>query len=179
MNVSQICKLFSTNIEWFNPVLQCFQEVYEELGHGLNESLYQKAIGKALDEKKIKHDAERTIPQFYKKEYIGTGRLDFCINNQGIIETKALKTEPRDEDIRQLHNYLLQTSHKLGICVNFPKHYQSNLTVLVIFHSSLLTSADTISTVEDASWSSFVIRIKSIPREHHKIKSLGICTISI
>jgi hypothetical protein len=57
-----------------------------------------------------------------KQFKVGVGRCDIMIENQGILEIKAQKTpELREEDIRQLQNYLIHSNLKIGVCVNFTK----------------------------------------------------------
>lgn len=157
------------SFKWFEPLKMIFKTVYEELGHGLNESLYQRAICELLLENKIDCKMEAKIDQRFLDKTIGSGYLDILVNNEAIIEIKSIKSELRDEDIRQLHNYLLQTGLVVGICVNFPRVYRSTLEIVILFNSKLVNPS-----VHPSTWYSLVSRVPTVQKDCHKIKSLGI-----
>ena len=177
--VSKICEsLFAT--EWFGVVLKCYREVYQELGHGHCEKKYQKAFSKALNDQKIKHEREVEVPMFYKGECIGKGMLDFLVNDEVIIEMKTLASDPRTEDIRQLQNYLIHSPCKIGFCINFPKNYQESLTVVVIISSQCIYffKGEVVTPPHPEEWYIFNMKMEAVPLPRHKLKSLGLLTIS-
>lgn len=94
-------------------------EVHNELGPGLNEYLYQEGLAMEFDSNNILYDKELSFHPTYKgKKMEGTYRLDFLIDGDIIIESKAV-SELTDIHRSQLFNYLRLTRCPAGILVNF------------------------------------------------------------
>jgi GxxExxY protein len=66
-----------------------FFEVYNELGPGLSEKIYQKAIVQELENQKILYQIEKVIVVKYKDIKVGQQRLDLIIDGKIIVEVKA------------------------------------------------------------------------------------------
>ena len=99
----------------------CF-EVYNEMGCGFVEPVYQECLEMELDLRVIpfRPQAElelsykgRRLEQKYKPDFICFGKI--------ILEIKAV-SQLADEHRAQVHNYLKATGYKLGLLVNFG-HY--------------------------------------------------------
>ena len=84
-----------------------------------------------------------------------------------------MKTELTEDHLRQIHNYLNQTNIKFGILVNFPKSYQTTLSIVIIFHN------EEKETPEKTPWKSFTFRLPAVPNIKHKLEFLGKTLISI
>ncbi len=93
-------------------------EVYNEMGRGLEEALYQEAMEIEMSERGIPFEREKVLHAYYKgremkKKYIA----DFY--SQGvIIEFKSASSITQDHRA-QLFNYLRLTKLKMGLLVNF------------------------------------------------------------
>lgn len=96
----------------------CFYEVYNTLGYGHKEGVYQKALEKELKDCEICYEREKSIEVLYKGQGTGFYRPDFLVDNKVIVEVKALKYLP-SKLTKQLINYLKTTGYKLGFMVNF------------------------------------------------------------
>lgn len=96
----------------------CFYTVYNTLGFGHKELIYQRALEEELTKKAISHIREKSLPLFYNSKKIGEYRPDFVINDKIIVEIKALEFLPK-KLITQLVYYLKGTDYKLGYLVNF------------------------------------------------------------
>ncbi len=95
-----------------------FFEVYNELGPGLSEIVYQRAIVKELVESEIPFKEEVRVIIKYKEEKIGLQKIDLLIDNKVIVEIKATeKMHPLFE--MQTRAYLKATGYKLALLVNF------------------------------------------------------------
>ncbi len=99
----------------------CF-EVYQTLGRGFLESVYQECLEIELSDRGISFVPqrelhivykERTLKQFYK--------ADFVCYDKIIVEVKAI-SQLVDEHRAQTFNYLKATQMRLGILVNFGAH---------------------------------------------------------
>jgi GxxExxY protein len=93
-------------------------DVFNELGPGLSEKYYQKAINIALKLGGLKNKEQVYIPLSYKEIKIGNYYLDFLIEDKIILEIKK-GNYFRRQNISQVFQYLKETNLKLGILANF------------------------------------------------------------
>lgn len=95
-----------------------FFEVYNQLGPGLPEKIYQRSIIQELKIQKIFYETEKVILVKYKDVKVGQQRLDLVIENKIIIEIKATDNmHPLFE--KQTLAYLKASGYKLALLVNF------------------------------------------------------------
>lgn len=94
-------------------------KVYNELGPGLLESVYETVLMYELQKQELKVQRQVPLPVIYEETKLELGfRLDLLINNKVIIEIKSV------ENIAEVHHkqvltYLKLSGLKLGILVNF------------------------------------------------------------
>ncbi|MCB0479963.1 MAG: GxxExxY protein [Flavobacteriales bacterium] len=94
-------------------------DVYNELGPGLLESVYQSALLFELIERGLNVKSEVPLPVVYKEKKLELGyRLDLLVNDLVIIEIKSVEMLMNVHH-KQLLTYLKLTGLKLGILVNF------------------------------------------------------------
>jgi len=97
-------------------------EVYQEMGAGFLESVYQECLEMEMNQKNIPYVAQPKLKLFYKNQKLHQHYIpDFICYNKIIVEIKAVKNL-LDEHRAQLHNYLKATGLQLGFLVNFG-HY--------------------------------------------------------
>jgi len=110
------------NLEFLNKVtakiISCAIEVHRVLGPGLLESVYEKALCYEFDLKNIQYQNQVFVPVIYKQKSVGDFRIDLLVENEVIVELKAVD---RIEAVfkAQLLSYLKVTSKKLGLLINF------------------------------------------------------------
>ena len=93
-------------------------EVYNELGFGMEEPIYQEAMAMELDERGIPYIREKILNTYYKgKQMKKTYVADF-FSQDVIIEFKSV-SQIIPEHRSQLFNYLRITKLKYGIIVNY------------------------------------------------------------
>ena len=95
-------------------------EVHRALGPGFLENIYEQALKVELAEHDIHYDSQKDIKIKYLRVEVGLHRLDLLIENQIIIELKAVK-ELTDIHFAQLRSYLKATGLKVGLLFNFAK----------------------------------------------------------
>ena len=95
--------------------------VYNGLGYGHKEQVYQKALAKEFEIENIDYKQEESLTVLYKNEMVGKYRPDFIVKNKVIVEIKAVEFVPKNYEA-QLINYLKTTGYKLGLLVNFGGH---------------------------------------------------------
>ena len=94
-------------------------EVYNQLGPGLLESVYEAALMKEFELIGLKAMNQLTLPVTYKQHNIELGfRIDILVENKVIIEIKSVKTL-EDVHKKQLLTYLKLSQIEIGILVNF------------------------------------------------------------
>lgn len=94
-------------------------DVYNELGPGLFESVYQVALMIELIDRGLDVRKEVNLPVDYKETRVDLGfRLDLLVENKVIIELKSVEKLMKVHH-KQLLTYLKLTDLKLGILVNF------------------------------------------------------------
>jgi len=94
-------------------------EVHRHLGPGLLESTYERCLAQELDLRKISYVRQKLCPIHYKGILLEDSyRIDFLIENQIIIEVKAIDNfSPVHE--AQLLTYLRFLELKNGLLLNF------------------------------------------------------------
>ena len=109
------------NSETEATVLEVANEVYAELRGGHDESVYQQAMAYEFRLRKISYKVEATAEVLYKKQRVGTRRLDFVVvaENDLVIELKA-KDKIGPKDCAQLRAYLRTVGQQSGLLINFP-----------------------------------------------------------
>ena len=93
-------------------------EVYNTLGHGHKEDIYQKSLAKEFEKRQIPFEREVSLQVKYKDEKVGNYRPDFVIDGKIIIELKAVDFMPKSHE-EQLIHYLKTTGFEIGLLVNF------------------------------------------------------------
>lgn len=93
-------------------------EVHRELGTGLLESIYEKALCYELDLQGISYKRQEPVDLFYKGSKLSGFRVDLLIENEVVLELKAVMVAP-DSVISQTISYLKATNLKRGLIINF------------------------------------------------------------
>ncbi len=95
-------------------------KVHRELGPGFLESIYEEALKVEFSEQGLHFHSQKEIKIEYLGVEVGTHRLDLIVENEIIVELKAVK-ELGDIHFVQLRSYLKATSLKVGLLLNFSK----------------------------------------------------------
>lgn len=99
-------------------IRKAFFNVYNELGYGHKEQIYQKALIKEFTELNLPFKKEVGLNVYYKENVVGKYRPDFVVDDKIIIEIKAVDFMPRAFESQLIH-YLKSTRFELGMLVNF------------------------------------------------------------
>lgn len=99
-------------------ILRSFYEVYNELGDGFLESVYENALYIALTGYGLCVERQKDISVFFRGNNIGDFKTDLIVNEKVIVELKAVRAlDPAHE--AQLINYLKATNIEVGLILNF------------------------------------------------------------
>ena len=99
-------------------LLDCFFEVYHELGGGFLESVYANALAIALAQARVSFSREHAVPVFFRGETVGVYKADFVVAGEVIVELKAARSID-SVHLAQLVNYLRGSTLELGYILNF------------------------------------------------------------
>lgn len=99
-------------------VLAAFYDVYNELGFGFLEQVYQNALYKELGCRGLLCNALYPIDVIYKGDVVGKYIADIIVEGKVILELKAVK-ELSEAHEMQLQNYLKATEIEVGLLLNF------------------------------------------------------------
>ena len=103
------------------------QDIYDKLGSGFEEVVYQKAFEVALRLRGIPYEAQRVVPIFYQGFYVGEGKPDLIVGRNEermVVELKAVESVGHKERM-QIENYLRVLDLPRGLLINFPQPTKS------------------------------------------------------
>ena len=106
--------------ELTDGILKTFYEVYNELGYGFLEKVYQNSMYIELKKKGYKVEAQSKIKVYYKETEVGEYYADLMVENLVILELKAVDYIVKDFE-NQILNYLRSTDCEVGLLLNFGK----------------------------------------------------------
>ena len=115
-NSTYVCRMS----EFANLVQDLSKQVWSELGPGYSERVYHNAMEVMLRNSGVKYETERIIPIPFKGHIIGNLRADIVVNDELILELKAIRTI-KSENAVQAENYIRLTGIPHAIVVNFPQ----------------------------------------------------------
>ncbi|MBN1465238.1 GxxExxY protein [candidate division KSB1 bacterium] len=110
----------NTNIhdELTYKIIGCAMKVHNALGNGFQEVIYQRSLAIEFKKQNLGFVREQEIPIYYEEFEVGTRRMDFLIENQVMVEIKAL-TQLEDVHLVQGLNYLTAYNLETGLLINF------------------------------------------------------------
>ena len=107
-------------------------KVYNNLGHGFLEAVYQEALEIELQRQGIPYEREKVLKiQYDGVELKQTYKADFVCFGKIIVELKAVSALD-DAHRSQVYNYLHATGHQLGLLLNFGRPDKLEHEIIVI-----------------------------------------------
>jgi len=104
-------------------IINAFYDVYNELGYGFAEKVYENAMVIELRSRGFEVAPQSPITVYFKGNIVGDYYADFVVNGCVIVELKAAETMT-SAHITQLQNYLKATGIYVGLLLNFGKKPQ-------------------------------------------------------
>ena len=97
-------------------------DVYNTLGPGLLESVYEEALCFELEQRGLKVERQKQVPIVYKGNTLKTDlRLDLLVEDRIIIELKSVE-ELKKVFFKQTKTYLKLANRHVGLLVNFGEY---------------------------------------------------------
>jgi GxxExxY protein len=109
--------------ELSGKIIRAYFNVYNELGHGFLERVYERAMVIELGKMGLRCIAQHPIAVFYDGHPVGEYFADLLVEDSIIVELKAVE-ELSTAHEAQLINYLRATRIEVGLLRNFGKKPQ-------------------------------------------------------
>ena len=106
--------------ETTNLIIKCFYKVYNALGYGFLEKVYENAMFIELRKCGLFVEKQKQIKVFYENQQVGDYYADLIVSEFIIIEIKAAEALCEEHEF-QLINYLKATEIEVGLLINFGK----------------------------------------------------------
>ena len=103
-----------------SKVMKAFFKVYNSLGFGFLERVYENAMFIELNNMGLNVEKQKRLVVYYENQQIGNYFADFLIEEKVIIELKAVERLVEEHEL-QIINYLRATDLEVGLILNFGK----------------------------------------------------------
>ena len=104
-------------------IIESFYKVYNQLGYGFLEKVYENALLKELRKQELKCTPQLPIKVYYDDTVVGKYFADIIVDQKIIVELKTSETLTKANEF-QLINYLKATNLEIGLLFNFGKKPQ-------------------------------------------------------
>lgn len=104
--------------ELTEKIIGAFYDVYNELGHGFLESIYEQALAIALAQAGMNVQRQLAISIWFRGQKVGDFRSDMLVDGNVLLELKAVRVIDQAHE-KQLLNYLRATDIEVGLLLNF------------------------------------------------------------
>lgn len=101
-----------------HQIIGCAYTVFNTLGFGFLESVYQNALIIELEKSELKIETEKALKVFYDGRVVGSYSIDILVNNAIVVELKSVENLVKAHEV-QLVNYLSGMKKEVGLLINF------------------------------------------------------------
>ena len=101
-------------------ILKAYYKVFNTLGYGFLEKVYERAMMIELDNLDLCVNSQVPITVYYEGVEIGNYYADILVEEKVIVELKAVESICAEHEV-QLVNYLKATNIEVGLLLNFGK----------------------------------------------------------
>ncbi len=99
-------------------IIGCAYRVYNKMGFGFLESVYEKCLLIELHKSGLDTESQKSITVYYEGEIVGEFVADIIVNDAVIVELKSVRRIIKAHEV-QLVNYLVATGKPVGLILNF------------------------------------------------------------
>jgi GxxExxY protein len=99
-------------------IIGIFYDVYNELGYGFLESVYEESLVIALRQAGLVVSRQVPVPVWFRNQKVGEFRADVTVENCVLLEFKCAKNLDPAHEAQILH-YLKSTDIEIGLLLNF------------------------------------------------------------
>lgn len=99
-------------------IIGCAYRVYNKMGFGFLESVYEKCLVIELHKLGVRTESQKPITVFYDGKIVGEFVADIVVEDRIILELKSVRQMVKAHEV-QLVNYLVATGKSVGLIINF------------------------------------------------------------
>lgn len=104
--------------ELTEKIIGVFYDVYNELGYGFLESVYEESLVISLREAGLRLERQLAIPVWFRGHQVGQFRGDILVEGKVLLELKSTRTIEAAHEAHLLHD-LKSTEIEIGLLLNF------------------------------------------------------------
>jgi GxxExxY protein len=104
--------------ELTEKIIGVFYDVYNELGYGFLESVYEESLVIGLREAGLRVERQLAIPVWFRGHQVGQFRGDILVEGKVLLELKSTRMIEAAHEAQLLH-YLKSTEIEIGLLLNF------------------------------------------------------------
>ncbi len=112
-----------------SAIISAFYTVYNTLGYGFLEKVYENALVIELEKQGLKVQTQVPIQVYYEEKNVGNYFADLLVSETVIVELKATEKLISAHEA-QLINYLKATQFEVGLLLNFGKEAKFKRKIL-------------------------------------------------
>lgn len=101
-----------------DKILKSFYAVYNKMGYGFSEKIYENALIIELRKHGLRCEQQKRIPVYYENYMVGEYFADIVVNRSVILELKAARAITPEHEA-QLFNYLRATEIEVGYVLSY------------------------------------------------------------
>ncbi len=101
-----------------HKIIGCAMKVHSTLGNGFQEVIYQRALAIEMEKQGLGFQREMEMSIYYEGIHIGTRRVDFFVEENIMVELKAL-IKLEEVHLAQAMNYCQAYNLPIGLLINF------------------------------------------------------------
>jgi len=99
-------------------IINAFYCVYNSLGFGFLENVYENALCIELLNEGFTVEQQKGIDVYYKNQIVGKYKADIVVDDIIVLELKAVEKHLKEHE-NQIINYLKATNIEVGLLLNF------------------------------------------------------------
>ena len=104
--------------ELTEKIIGCAYRVYNKMGFGFLESVYEKCLAIELEKAGMRTEFQKSVCVYYDNQIVGEFIADILVEELIIVELKSVRRIIKAHEI-QLVNYLIATKKDIGLLLNF------------------------------------------------------------
>jgi len=104
--------------ELTEKIIGCAYRVYNKMGFGFLESVYEKCLLIELKKEGLQAESQKAIIVKYENEIVGHFTINILVEDTIILELKSVKQIIQAHEV-QMVNYLVATGKEVGLILNF------------------------------------------------------------
>jgi GxxExxY protein len=123
----------SSGQEYIKTIKDIAIDVYDSLGSGHPEVVYDRAMQVGFRLAKIRYDSQKVVEVMYKNHYVGEGYPDLIAHFEKekiLIELKAIGGTIGPAEEKQLQTYMKYLKIGRGVLINFQQPKKTGTSTL-------------------------------------------------